>query len=100
MANLPDTVTVARMWIFAHKLMPKGKVEASAAVSDGKRTVEGRFQFVYDLETLRIDSIFVRPELTEVRDYWGMPHFTGSYSSSTLARQFIAWNLWKTVPSL
>lgn len=77
-ANLPNTARVARMWIFARKLMPKGKVEASAAVSAGRQRIEGRFQFVYDLETLKIETIFVSPELTEARDYWGAPHSTGS----------------------
>ena len=77
-ARLPDTASIARMWIRALGFVPGQRIEAVAAVSGAGQRIEGRFRFVYDIATAKIETIFVSPEITEISDYWGVLPLTGS----------------------
>jgi len=78
-AQLPDTVSIARMWIRGLEFVSGQRIEAEAAVSRAAgKQIEGRFRFVYDVATAKIETILVSPEITEIRDYWGVPTSTGS----------------------
>jgi S1-C subfamily serine protease len=77
-ARLPDTASIARMWIRAVGFVPGQRIEAEAAVSGAGQRIEGRFRFVYDIATSKIETVFVSPEISEIRDYWGRPTWTGS----------------------
>jgi hypothetical protein len=77
-ARLPDTVSIVRMWIRALGFVSGQRIEADAAVTGAGQQIGGRFRFVYDISTAEIETIFVSPEITEIRDYWEVPTSTGS----------------------
>jgi Trypsin-like peptidase domain len=79
-AQLPDTISVARMWICALGFVPSQRIEAEAAITGAgpAQRIQGRFRFVYDIATAKIGTIFVSPEIAEIRDYWDAPTSTGS----------------------
>jgi S1-C subfamily serine protease len=76
-ARLPDTASIARMWIRALEFVSDQRIEAQAIVSGAGQKFEGRFRFVYDIATAKIETIFVSPEITEIR-LGGVPTWTGS----------------------
>jgi hypothetical protein len=76
--RLPDTASIARMHIRAPEFVSGQRIEAEAAVTGAAQRIEGRFRFVYDIATAKIETIFVSSEITEIRDYWGVPTSTGS----------------------
>jgi serine protease Do len=67
------------MWINALTPVSGERVEVEALVRTGATVrIEGRFRFVYDISTGLIENILVSPEVTEIRDYIGVPTWTGS----------------------
>jgi S1-C subfamily serine protease len=67
------------MFISALGFVSGQRIEAQASVSahpQGK--IHGRFRFGYDIATEMIETVLVSPEITEIRDYAGVPTWTGS----------------------